>query len=211
MKNQTARVNHPVRRQMCMQPWSLDQMLPVDHVARIVVAYVETLDTSVLYGDITVSSVQAGRTRTNPDVLLSLWLLATLEKIGSARELARRCERDIAYMWICGGITVNRSTLADFRVQAGDFLDGLLVNTVTSLIDSGIVSLDLVAQDGMRVRASAGKSSFRRAPTLEKLREEVSVFVEELKKQETSKRQARSALTPRLVPKRLRKGCLKID
>jgi len=183
-----ARVNYPIRHQVTMQFLSLDQMLPVDHVARIVVAYVETLDTSSLYERIVVSANQAGRTCTNPEVLLSLWLLGTIEGIGSARELTRRSTRDIPYIWICGEIPVNRTNLADFRIDAGEFLDRLLVDTVTSLIDSGIVSLDVVAQDGMRVRASAGKSSFRRAPTLEKLRDEVQSFVESLKDQEKTEK-----------------------
>ncbi len=91
-------------------------------------------------------------------------------------------------MWICGEIKVNRTNVAAFRVDAGEFLDRLLVDTVTSLIDSGIVSLDVVAQDGMRVRASAGKSSFRRAPTLEKLRDEVQSFVESIKDEEKNEK-----------------------
>lgn len=183
-KKQTARVNYPERRQVSMRFVSLDQMLPVDHVARTIVSYVQTLDTSALYEDIEVSSTQAGRTATNPDVLLCLWLLATVEGIGSARELARRCQRDTPYLWICGEVTVNNFTLSAFRTSCGDFLDQLLVDTITSLIDSGIVSYEVVAQDGMRVRASAGKSSFRRAPKLNELHDQTAAHVADLKRQE---------------------------
>jgi transposase len=179
-KQRTARVNHPQRHQVSMQFLSLDQMLPENHVARTLSAYVKTLDTAALYQQINVSSTQAGRTATNPEVLLTLWLLATVEGINSARELERRCQRDMPYLWICGEVRVNRSTLSDFRVHAGPFLNELLVNTITGLIDSGVVGYEVVAQDGMRVRASAGKSSFRRAPTLKKLRTEVKAFIEEL-------------------------------
>jgi len=184
-KQKTARVNYPQRYQVSMQTLSLDQMLPEDHVARTLVDYVETLDTSSLYEEINVSSVKAGRTATNPEVLLTLWLLATVEGIGSARELERRCERDMPYQWICGEVSVNRSTLSEFRVQAGPFLNKIMVDTITGLIDCGVVGYDVVAQDGMRVRASAGKSSFRRAPTLEKLRNEVRGFVDKLEQGET--------------------------
>jgi transposase len=183
-KQTTARVNHPHRHQVSMQFLSLDQMLPENHVARTLGAYVKTLDTSALYQQITVSSTQAGRTATNPEVLLTLWLLATVEGINSARELERRCQRDMPYMWVCGEVSVNRSTLSEFRVYAGPFLNEMLVNTITGLIDSGVVGYEIVAQDGMRVRASAGKSSFRRAPTLNKLRSEVKAFIEKLERQE---------------------------
>ena len=163
-----------------MQLMSLDQMLPENHFARTVCAYVDQLDTSLLYQDIVVTAHQAGRTATNPDVMLSLWLLATLEGIGSARELARRCDRDMAYMWICGEVSVNHRCLSEFRVNSGEFLDGLLTDTVTAMIHSNVVAYDTIAQDGMRVRASAGTSSFRRAPRLEKLKEEVKAFVDQL-------------------------------
>ncbi len=95
---------------MEMRFHSLDQMLYQDHQARIVWRFVQTLDLSPLYQEIQVSGTQAGRSATNPEVLLSLWLLATLEGIGSARELARRCERDIPYMWLCGGGSESTTT-----------------------------------------------------------------------------------------------------
>ena len=180
-KNETVRVKQPERRQVCMQMMSLDQMLPENSLARTVCAYVERLDTSLLYRDIVVTATQAGRTATNPDVMLSLWLLATLEGIGSARELARRCERDMAYMWICGEVSVNHRCLSEFRMNSGDFLDKLLTDSVTAMIHSNVVSYETVAQDGMRVRASAGSSSFRRAPTLKKLKQEAQALVERLK------------------------------
>lgn len=179
--NDEVRVNHPQRHQVCMQLMSLDEMLPQNHLARTVVAYVEKLDTSKLYEDIVVTPSTVGRCQTNPDVLLSLWLLATLEGIGFARELERRCRRDIPYMWICGEVSVNYHGLSDFRVSSGEFLDELLTTTVTAMIHSNVISYDTIAQDGMKVRASAGKSSFRRAPTLEKLKQEVKDRVDQLK------------------------------
>jgi transposase len=170
----SARVTQPERRQIEMRFHSLDQMLYHDHLARVVWRFVETLDLTPLYAEIEVSSTQAGRSATNPKVLLSLWLLATLEGIGSARELGRRCERDIPYMWLCGGIGINYHTLSDFRVGHGEFLEQLLTDGVTCLIDRGLVPLETIAQDGMRVKASAGTSSFRREPTLKKLRDQAA-------------------------------------
>ena len=114
---------------------------------------------------------------------MSLWLLATLDGIGSAREVERRCETDIPYLWLLGTVSVNHHTLGDFRVLHGERLERLLVDTVAALVDRDLVPLETVAQDGMRVRASAGSSSFRRRPTLEKLQQAAQEHVYRLKKE----------------------------
>lgn len=166
-----------------MQMLSLDQLLPDDHRARAVWAFVSALNLEPFYGGIEVTFDAPGRTAIAPEVLIALWLQATLDGIGSARELARRCESDFPYLWILGGVRVNYHTLSDFRVQHGERLEQLLVDTVAALIDRGIVPLETIAQDGMRVRASAGGSSFRRQPTLEKLQAEAQAHIDRLKQE----------------------------
>ncbi len=169
-----------------MQLFSLDQLLPDDHRARIVWAFVQSLDLEPLYAEIEVTDSTAGRSAIAPEILVALWLQATLDGIGSARELDRRCKTDIPYLWIRGTVTVNYHTLSDFRVDNGEFLEQLLVDTVASLIDCGLVPLETIAQDGMRVRASAGSSSFRRKPSLERLQQESQDHVDRLKKEAES-------------------------
>ncbi len=181
--SRTARVSRPHRTQIEMQLFSLDQMLPADHRARLVWAYVSALDLEPYYADFQVTDNTPGRPAISPEILIALWLLATLDGIGSARELARRCETDIPYLWILGTVQVNHHTLSDFRVRHGERLEGTLVDTVAALVHQGIVPLDVVAQDGMRVRACAGGGSFRRKPTLENLRQEAQEHVDRLKRQ----------------------------
>ena len=182
----SARVSRPHRDQVEMQFFAIDQLLPSDHRVRVVWAFVKSLNLEPFYENIQVTDSQAGRTAIAPEVLVALWLQATLDGIGSARELARRCESDIAYLWILGGVTVNYHTLSDFRVAQGEFLERLLTDTVASLIDRGLVSLETIAQDGMRVRASAGKSSFRRKPTLEQLQQQAREHIKRLKQEAES-------------------------
>lgn len=184
-----ARVRKPERFQVEMQFRSLDQMLPADHRARVVWNFVQSLDLTPLYKKIEVTRHQAGRSAIAPEILVGLWLLATLDGIGSARELDRRCETDIPYLWMRGSVGVNYHTLSDFRVENGEFLEQLLVDTVASLVDQGLVPLETIAQDGMRVRASAGSSSFRRKPTLEKLQKESQAHVDRLKQEGESESQ----------------------
>ena len=103
--------------------------------------------------------------------------------MGSARELDRRCREDIAFQWLCGGVTLNYHTLADFRTAHGEVLDQLLTRSVAVLLEQELVTMDRVAQDGMRVRANAGASSFRRGPRLQQFLEEAEQQVEALKKE----------------------------
>lgn len=182
----TARVNRPHRTQIEMQFLSLEQMLPPDHRARDVWAFVSSLDLEPFYCDIEVTDDSPGRPAIAPEILVALWLLATLDGIGSARELDRRCETDIPYLWILGTVRVNYHTLSDFRVKHAERLERLLTNTVAALVEGGIVPLETIAQDGMRVRASAGSSSFRRKPTLERLQQAAQEHLDRLKREAES-------------------------
>lgn len=161
------RLREANRTQVCLRPVDLEGLLPEDHRARIVWAYVEGLDLTPLYQQIQAVEGEAGRPATDPKILLALWLHATLEGVGAARALDRLCTTHVAYQWLCGGVPMNYHTLADFRTAQGAFLDTLLTQGVATLMAQGLVTLERVAQDGVRVRASAGAASFRRRTTLE--------------------------------------------
>ncbi len=139
----------------------LDGTLALDHRARVVWGFVSGMDLSAFYARIGSREHGSGRPAADPAVLLALWLYATLEGVGSARRLAHLCESDMAYRWLCGGVRVNYHGLSDFRGGHGAVLDGLLSEQVAALVASGMVSLEEVAVDGTKVRASAGSGSFR--------------------------------------------------
>jgi len=161
------RMRHAVRNQVEFRQCSLDELLPEDHEARTAWAYVCGLDLSELTGRIQAVEGGPGQAPADPRILMTLWLYATLRGVGSARELNRLCQDDAPYRWICGGVSMNYHTLSDFRTQHVDLLDRLLTEGVATLMAEGLVTLDRVAQDGMKVRASAGAASFRRQATLE--------------------------------------------
>ena len=175
------RIQRPDRAQLSLRPSDLDGLLPADHRARLVWAFVEGLDLEPLYAAIRAVEGQPGRPPIDPAILTALWLYATLESVGSARALERLCDEHDAYRWICGGVSVNHHTLADFRVGHGELFDRLLTTTVAALMAEGLVSLDRVAQDGMRVRASAGAKSFRRRDALDAALRAAEVRVRELR------------------------------
>ena len=170
----------PNRQQLQFLPRDLDAALAEDHSARAIWGLLEKLDLSAFYGSIKATLDRPGRPTTDPKVLLALWLLGTVEGIGSARKLARLCQEHDAYRWLCGGVPINYHMLSDFRVAHEGALDELLTQIAASLMAAGAVTLERVAQDGMRVRASAGASSFRRQETLEKHLEEARAQVARL-------------------------------
>ena len=178
-----ARVLRPVRYQLQWLPRTLDEVLAEDHPARAIWGFLEKLDLSAFYGSIKATLDRPGRSTTDPQVLLAVWLLATVEGIGSARRLARLCQEHDAYRWLCGGVPINYHMLSDFRGAHPGALDELLTQIVASLTTAGAVTLERVAQDGMRVRASAGASSFRRQETLETHLEAARAQVERLAKE----------------------------
>ena len=177
------RVKRPQRHQIQWRDAALDQMIPKDHRVRAVWAYVDSLDLKPLYRKIQAVEGGVGRDAVDPKILMALWMFAIIEGISSARHLARLCERDLAYMWICGEVGVNHHLLSDFRKDHGEFLDELLTDTIATLMHQNIVTLETVAQDGMRVRANAGSSSFRRKKSLEECRREAAEQVRKLREE----------------------------
>jgi len=160
-----------------------DDWVPGQHAVRMVAALVETLDVSGFAEPIKARAGVAGRDATDPGLLVGLWLYACIRGIGSARELARRCEESAAFRWLCGGVTVNHRLLSDFRGDHGAALDELFTQVIASLVDKELVAVSRVSQDGVRVRVSAGAGSFRREERLQKLLGESKQHVEELRRQ----------------------------
>jgi transposase len=178
-----ARLRTAQRDQPELQVVDLESLLPPDHQARAVWSFLAALDLSALLAPIKAREGEPGRPPADPKILLALWLYATLEAVGSARELARLCEAHIAYRWLCGGVSMNHHTLADFRVSQVALLDRLLAQGVASLVSQGLVTLERLAQDGVRIRASAGSSSYRRRERLESLLGEAEARVAQLKQE----------------------------
>jgi transposase len=162
------RLREPVRDQVELRAVDLEALLAGDHPARVIWAYVEKLDLSALEEAVRARAHGPGQSAASPRLLLALWLYATSQGIGSARALARLCESHDAYRWLCGGVSVNYHLLSDFRSAHPDLLERLLTEHVAALSVAGVIDLDEVVQDGVRVRAAAGSGSYRRKKKLHK-------------------------------------------
>jgi transposase len=191
------------RTQVELLPVDLEALLPPGHAARLVWRFAEGLELSAFYATIKAREGRAGRAAIDPRILVALWLYATIDGVGSAREVDRLCVSHDAYRWLCGGVSVNYHTLSDFRVQHEAALDELLTQSIAVLRQKGIVTLARVAQDGTRVRASAGAGSFRREGTLRECLTDARKLVERTKRQRDGGATASEAAQARAAADRL--------
>lgn len=177
------RIRRAERRQVGFELVDLESLVVDNHPVRAVWSFVEGLDLQWFYDRIKARGETPGRPATDPRILLALWLYATADGIGSARALARLCEHHTIYRWICGGVGVNHTMLSEFRLDSGEFLDGLLTRSLASLMQEGLITLEEVITDGTKIRAAASRSSMRRRKTLSELEEKARTRVAELKQE----------------------------
>jgi transposase len=174
-------------------PARLADLLPADHLARLIWDVVTRLDLTAFYASIVVVIGGPGQAATDPQILVALWLYALSQGVTSARHLNDLCVEHLAYIWLCGGVSMNYHTLSDFRVQHLQALDDLLTQVLACLDEAGLIAYEHTAQDGMRVRANAGAASFRREATLEKRLAEARAVVAALTASPADEAETRSA------------------
>jgi transposase len=182
-EKRAVRLRKAERLQLSMEPRCIDDLVGALHSVRTVMAVVEKLEVSGFCEPIRAREGQAGRDATDPRLLVGLWLYGCTRGIGSARELARRCEESAPFRWLCGGVTVNHRLLSDFRIDHAEALDELFTQVIVTLVDKKLVRVSRISQDGVRVRVSAGSSSFRREERLQQLLEQARQQVMELRRQ----------------------------
>jgi transposase len=200
-KRQKVRLAEADRSQVRVMVVDPDRLVPENDQVRAVWRFVESLDLGAFYDQVKAVVGEPGRPPIDPKILMALWIQATLDGIGSAREIARLCEMHARYQWICGGVTPGYHRLSDFRSNSEQEFDELLTDTVAVLMHKGLVDLERVAQDGMKVRASAGTGSFRSGNRLEELRtiadEQVRYLKEEVEQDGSAGNRRREAARQR--------------
>lgn len=177
------RIRTVQRNQIKFNIASIDQLIPEDHWARDVWEFVCRLDLSSFNDQIKVLENCKGPGTVDPKIYMSVWLYAILNGEYSARAICRLCYEHHAYIWLCGGVSVNYHSLSDFRSKNDNFRQ-VLQESIALMWKMGIFSPNEVAQDGTRVKANAGIKSLRKTKSLNRLIEEASSYVEKLEKEQ---------------------------
>lgn len=180
------KLKHPCRHQMEMQFDCLDSLLPHIHKARDIWAFIDAMDCTPCFALLGTFVGCEGRPAISPKILLALWIYSTLDGNLSARKLENLCKNHNAYKWIAGGVSVNRTTLAEFRTMNPLLYEDLLTNCLAAMVKAGLISDTDFSQDGTRLKANAGFNSFHRQSTLEKIRDAIKSYLAELEKTQES-------------------------
>lgn len=174
------KLKHPIRNQMEMQVNSLDMLLPRDHKARDIWEFVDLMDTRPCFVNVNTFFGHAGRSTTSPKVLFALWLYSILDGNMSARKLEELCKNHNVYKWLAGGVPINRTMLAEFRAIDPMNFEDLLTSCLAVMLQAGLINDTDFAQDGTRIKATAGFNSYRREKSLQKLKEEIKAYIKQL-------------------------------
>jgi transposase len=171
------RIEEPQRAQGEMRFEYPEDALELSHSARVIWNLLGLMDLSAFSKGCESVEGAAGRSLKSPRMLLALWLYALSQAVGSAREIARLVRSDLAYRWIAGNVDVSHQKLSQFRVGYGEALSELMTNVLATLMNKGLLSLSVVAQDGTRTRAAASAPSFRSYGSLLQCREQAKLHV----------------------------------
>jgi len=175
----TPYVRRPWRGEVRQHIVALDDLIPLEHPVRIVWAFADALDLQDLLrpGETTVASPA----HTQPALLVALWLWATLEGVGSARQLAKLCVENLSYRWLCGGVQIDHQMLRDFRLMHGNMLDRLLAHSVAALVQQGVLNLELLSPGALKSQTETDAGLAHRRQRLKVLAVAAAARVQELR------------------------------
>ena len=166
------------RSQGTLFPVVLDDLVPADHVCRVLDAFVEGLAMAEL-GFERAEAADTGRPGYDPRDLLKLYLYGYLHQLRSSRRLEAECRRNVELMWLLGGLYPDHKSIAEFRRIHRDAVTAAGAELVRFARSCGLIRGEWIAVDGSKFRAVASMSSVRERQALEKYLESCAKADEE--------------------------------
>jgi transposase len=142
------------RSQTALFPVSMDELIPDDHLVRVIDAYVALLDFEQLGFD-KARPKATGRPSYDPADLLKLYLYGYFQRIRSSRRLEAECQRNVEVMWLLGRLAPDFKTIADFRRDNSAAFVATCRAFVRFCREAGLIAAELVAIDGSKFQAAA--------------------------------------------------------
>lgn len=172
------------REQTWLLPPSLDDLIPADHPARFVAAFVDALDRSSWSElDVPLTGERRGAPAYHPQVLLGVWLYGFMTGVRSSRKLEAACRDQLPYLWLTGWQRPDHNTLWRFYQAHRAGMRALLRRTVRLAVSLDLIDLAVQAVDGTRVAANAAKERTYDAPGLQALLERTEAAIADLEAQ----------------------------
>lgn len=167
-----AYIQGEARGQHALFPATLDDLVPVDHVCRVIEAFVGKLDMEEL-GFVRAEPAETGRPGYDPRDLLKLYLYGYLHQLRSSRRLEAECRRNVEVMWLLGRLTPDYKSIAEFRRMHRDAVTKAGAELVRLARQVGLVRGEWVAIDGSKFRAVSSAAVVRE-------REAVKCYLDQL-------------------------------
>ena len=155
------------RNQGTLFPAVLDDLIPADHVCRVIDAFVSGLKMTVL-GFERAEAADTGRPGYDPRDLLKLYLYGYLNQIRSSRRLEAECRRNVEVMWLLGGLFPDHKSIAEFRRMHRESITATGVELVRFAKGCGLIRGEWIAIDGTKFRAVASIDTARERFNLQK-------------------------------------------
>lgn len=155
------------RQQRTLFPATLDDLIPTDHVCRVIEAFVERLKMGEL-GFARAEAAETGRPGYDPRDLLKLYLYGYLNQVRSSRRLEAECRRNIEVMWLLGRLAPDHKSIAEFRRMHGEAVSRAGAELIRFAREAGLIRGEWVAIDGSKFRAVSSSESVHERRTLER-------------------------------------------
>jgi transposase len=153
------------RAQVSLLPPSIDDYIASDSLARVVDAFMESLDLSELGFERTIAA-STGRPGFRPADMLRLYIWGYLNQVRSSRHLERACVRDLEALWLMRHLTPDYRTIAAFRHDNPEGIVAVSATFVQFCREQGLIAGRTVALDGTKMRAVASPKNIAGAERL---------------------------------------------
>src|ERR1700690_4657293 len=155
------------RTQGTLFPVTLEELIPDDHVCRVIDAFVARLDMQGL-GFARAEAAETGRPGYDPRDLLKLYLYGYLQQIRSSRRLEKECQRNVELMWLLGRLHPDHKSIAEFRRMHREAVTAAGAALVRFAKSCGLIRGEWIAIDGSKFRAVASIDTVRERLALQR-------------------------------------------
>ena len=155
------------RSQGTFFPVVLDDLIPADHICRVIDAFVTSLCMTEL-GFERSQAAETGRPGYDPRDLLKLYLYGYLNQIRSSRRLEAECLRNVELMWLPGRLYPDHKSIAEFRRVHREAVTAAGAALVRFAKTCGLIRGEWIAIDGSKFRAVASIETVRERLALQR-------------------------------------------
>lgn len=173
-----AYIRGEAREQVTMFPVTLEELIPEDHMCRVIEAFVSQLKMAEL-GFVRSEPAERGRPGYDPRDLLKLYVYGYLQQVRSSRRLEAECRRNVEVMWLLGRLQPDYKSIAEFRRMHAPAVTEAGAELVRLARSVGLVRGEMVAVDGSKFRAVSSAQSVRERDAVKRYLEQLDAADEQ--------------------------------